>query len=92
MESIWGPQAAEFIPERFGSDSGKMHGKNHLQNKMPESEFGIGAYPHFNGGARKCIGQEMALLEIKAMVATLLKKYEFTLVSDEPATCKEKNT
>jgi len=34
-------------------------------------------YPSFNAGRRSCLGREMALLEMTAVLATLYHRYEF---------------
>lgn len=41
------------------------------------------AYIPFGGGRHKCLGNAFALLQVKAIVAVLLRQYEFELVGDE---------
>lgn len=58
----------EFIPERFTPEKVKeMH------------KF---AYFPFGGGPRQCIGNNFALMEMQIIIATLLRKFEFTRTSN----------
>ncbi|KAH7910386.1 cytochrome P450 [Hygrophoropsis aurantiaca] len=68
-EALWGPGAKEFKPERWESP--------------PESTSNIpGIWGHlltFLGGPRACIGYRFALIEMKALLFTLVRTFEFTL-------------
>ncbi|KAH7910533.1 cytochrome P450 [Hygrophoropsis aurantiaca] len=68
-EAIWGPDAKEFKPERWESP--------------PESASNIpGIWGHlltFLGGPRACIGYRFSLIEMKALLFTLVRAFEFTL-------------
>ena len=61
-ESIWGPDAAEFKPERF------------LDSKEP-SPF---RFSVFNAGSRSCLGKPLALMTMKLVMAHLLPRFQFT--------------
>lgn len=50
-----------------------------------EEDKNLMAYQPFGGGAHKCLGSAFALLQIKVIFATLLRRYEFELV-DPPET------
>jgi cytochrome P450 len=41
-----------------------------------------GAYVPFGGGSRTCIGMRFGLLEVKAIAAMLLQRYDFGLKRD----------
>ena len=43
------------------------------------------AYIAFGGGRHKCLGNAFALLQIKAIIAVLLREYDFTLTGDPVA-------
>ncbi|KAI1792352.1 cytochrome P450 [Ganoderma leucocontextum] len=66
---LWGPDAAEFKPERW--------------ENLPEAVSSIpGVWGHlmtFIGGPRACIGYRFSLVEMKALVYTLVRAFEFEL-------------
>ncbi|KAJ7144759.1 cytochrome P450 [Mycena crocata] len=65
---IWGPDAMDFIPERWESRS--------INNSIP------GVWGHmlsFLGGPRACIGYRFSLIEMKALLFTLVRAFEFEL-------------
>ncbi|KIK04023.1 hypothetical protein K443DRAFT_676331 [Laccaria amethystina LaAM-08-1] len=67
--SIWGEDAFEFKPERWES--------------LPESASSIpgvwGNMLTFISGPRSCIGYRFALVELKALLFTLVRAFEFEL-------------
>ena len=62
LEDIWGPDCVEFKPQRWLKD-GVFY---------PENPF---RYPVFQAGMRVCLGKEMALLELKSVALSLLKRF-----------------
>ncbi|TNY20945.1 putative cytochrome P450 monooxygenase [Rhodotorula diobovata] len=62
--SVWGPDAAQFRPERWLDGEGALH---------RESQFKFHA---FNGGYRLCLGQNLALYEGTAVLASLLRSFD----------------
>ncbi|KAK5167401.1 uncharacterized protein LTR77_007100 [Saxophila tyrrhenica] len=60
---IWGNDAHEFHPERFLPEN---------VGKLPE-----GAWRPFERGPRNCIGQDLALLETKIILALVLRRFSF---------------
>ncbi|KAH7907833.1 cytochrome P450 [Hygrophoropsis aurantiaca] len=68
-EAIWGPDAKEFKPERWESP--------------PENASNIpGVWGHlltFIGGPRACVAYRFALIEMKALLFTLVRNFEFEL-------------
>ncbi|KAJ7698378.1 cytochrome P450 [Mycena rosella] len=64
---IWGPDAKAFIPERW-------------QSPISTSIPGVwGQMLTFLGGPRSCIGYRFALMEMKALLFTLIRGLEFEL-------------
>ncbi|KAF9453702.1 cytochrome P450 [Macrolepiota fuliginosa MF-IS2] len=66
---IWGPDAREFKPERWES--------------IPEGTSAVpgvwGNLLTFLGGPRACIGHRFSLVEMKALLFTLIRAFEFKL-------------
>ncbi|KAM7265031.1 hypothetical protein ACFE04_002714 [Oxalis oulophora] len=63
---IWGPDAGKFNPERFANGiSGAC--------KFPQ------AYIPFGFGARTCVGQNFAMVELKILVAIILSNFTLSL-------------
>ncbi|KAE8989341.1 hypothetical protein PR003_g22469 [Phytophthora rubi] len=61
LASVWGPDAASFNPERFINErTGQV-----LQTK----------YSAFSSGPRICIGRNLALLELKMTIATVITRF-----------------
>lgn len=56
------------------------------QRFLPERSTGRPrfAYLPFGGGPRQCIGNELALMEIKLILARMIQLYRFTLTSKSP--------
>ncbi|CAK5263997.1 unnamed protein product [Mycena citricolor] len=67
-KAIWGEDATEFIAERWESGN--------ISNSIP------GVWGHmmtFLGGPRACIGYRFSLVEMKALLFTLVRAFEFEL-------------
>ncbi|KAG9010606.1 hypothetical protein FRB93_003874 [Tulasnella sp. JGI-2019a] len=66
---LWGPDAFEFRPERF--------------DKLPEAVSGIpslfGNLLTFSAGPKGCIGWRMAVIEMQALLFTLIRTFEFSI-------------
>ncbi|KAJ7849159.1 cytochrome P450, partial [Mycena leptocephala] len=66
---IWGPNAMEFVPERW-------------EAPPPSATTIPGVWGHmltFLGGARSCIGFRFSLVETKALIFTLVRGFELEL-------------
>ena len=64
---VWGEDAGEFNPLRFDAGVTKAAPKN------------LGALLAFCGGPRSCIGQNFAMMEVRAAVAAILQRFKLTL-------------
>eukprot|EP01018_Ginkgo_biloba_P037646 Gb_34128 [translate_table: standard] len=71
MEYIWGPDAAEFKPERWFKDGALQH----------VSPFKFTA---FQAGPRICLGKDSAYLQMKMTTAILCRFFRFQVVPGHP--------
>ncbi|GMI96656.1 cytochrome P450, family 94, subfamily C, polypeptide 1 [Hibiscus trionum] len=72
IEEIWGPDCLEFKPERWLNDDGVF---------SPENPF---KYPVFQAGFRVCLGKEMALVELKSVALSLIRRFRIELATPPP--------
>ncbi|KAK0448461.1 cytochrome P450 [Desarmillaria tabescens] len=73
LESIWGPDAKLWKPERW------------IDQQAPGGRILPGIYAgmlSFLGGSRSCIGYRFAQIEMKVLLATLLLRFRFSLTDD----------
>ncbi|KAG6431475.1 hypothetical protein SASPL_109554 [Salvia splendens] len=63
---IWGPDALQFKPERF-------------QNGISGASKNPSCYMPFGFGQRVCIGQYLAMVELKCLMALIVSNFSFTL-------------
>ncbi|XP_030450174.2 cytochrome P450 94B3-like [Syzygium oleosum] len=70
MEAIWGTDRFEFKPGRWfeGPPDGKPRGE--LKKVCPYR------FPVFQAGPRDCIGKEMAFMQMKYVVASVMRRFE----------------
>lgn len=68
MEEIWGPDCLQFKPERWLKD-GVFFQENPFK------------YPVFQAGLRVCLGKEMALVELKSVALSLLRRFHIKLAA-----------
>lgn len=67
-EEIWGSDCSEFKPERWLKDG----------VFLPQNPF---KYPVFQAGLRVCLGKEMAMVELKSVALSLLRRFEIELAA-----------
>ncbi|KAE8915665.1 hypothetical protein PF005_g19810 [Phytophthora fragariae] len=75
MPQVWGPDAEEFKPERWiDPTTGKL--------------IAVSAYKFasFNAGPRMCLGKNLAMLEMKLIVAGVLYKFHIEVLNPEDVT------
>ncbi|KAF9068349.1 cytochrome P450 [Rhodocollybia butyracea] len=69
-QQVWGNNADEFIPERWIEPGGILP-----PNKLPHGPWaGVSS---FSDGPRSCIGFRLAVLELKIIIAALVRSFEF---------------
>lgn len=66
IPNLWGPDAKEFNPQRF-------------QNGIPGASKIPQAYIPFGVGTRSCVGQRLALTQLKLILSLILSKFSFSL-------------
>jgi len=54
-----------------------------LERWIPFKKPGQYEFPVFNGGPRLCLGQDMAIFEMKVVTCALLQEFSFTLLKGE---------
>ncbi|KAL2240641.1 UNVERIFIED_CONTAM: cytochrome [Sesamum indicum] len=74
MEELWGQDRLEFKPERWISklEEGRIKA---LKNVGPYK------FPVFQAGPRVCLGREMAFIQMKYVVAAILKRFRIRPVT-----------
>lgn len=69
METLWGKDRFEFKPGRWFHEDGLERGA--VKRVSPFK------FPVFQAGPRDCIGKQMAFLEMKYVVASVLQRFDF---------------
>ncbi|KAE8125127.1 hypothetical protein FH972_019962 [Carpinus fangiana] len=67
MESIWGKNCHEFLPERW------------MENGVCRQESPF-QFPVFHGGPRFCLGKGMAYIQMKSIAASVIERFEMEVV------------
>jgi len=62
------------------------HSKQFKPERFLERDFSPYEFMPFGGGNRRCLGDTFAPMEMKIVLATILKQYELTLLENEPIT------
>ncbi|XP_072975404.1 cytochrome P450 CYP94D108-like [Typha angustifolia] len=70
-EKIWGEDSNEYKPERWLDKDGHF---------KPESPF---RFPVFHAGPRMCLGKEMAYIQMKSIVASIVERFKLRAVRTE---------
>ncbi|CAJ1979163.1 unnamed protein product [Sphenostylis stenocarpa] len=70
MENIWGPDCLQFRPERWLRDG----------VFVPPCPF---KYPVFQAGLRVCLGKDLALMEMKSVVISLVRRFDIRVVEPD---------
>ncbi|KAE9448976.1 hypothetical protein C3L33_19126, partial [Rhododendron williamsianum] len=69
MKALWGSDRLEFKPERWFPEPGK-DSRGGFKKVCPYK------FPVFQAGPRVCLGKEMAFIQMKYVVASILKRFE----------------
>ncbi|XP_022738199.1 cytochrome P450 94B3-like [Durio zibethinus] len=77
MEELWGKDRFEFKPDRWFREPGAENGL--LKSVSPFK------FPVFQAGPRVCLGKEMAFIQMKYVVASILRRFEIRpICQDQP--------
>ncbi|XP_050234568.1 cytochrome P450 94B1 [Mercurialis annua] len=74
MEALWGKDWREFRPDRWFHEAGKKRS----MKKVCSFKF-----PIFQAGPRVCLGKEMAFIQMKYVVSSILRRFEIRPVSSD---------
>lgn len=78
---VYGETAHEFVPERWlGDTDTSSANKDDVVEQTGASRIPISAWRPFERGSRNCIGQELANLEARVILACVMRRYDFTKV------------
>ncbi|KAG5246306.1 cytochrome P450 family protein [Salix suchowensis] len=80
LEMLWGPDWEEFKPDRWlqrAGDGVSNDGKWSFVGRDPYS------YPVFQAGPRICLGKDMAFLQMKRVVAGILRRFKVVPAAED---------
>ncbi|KAB1217359.1 Cytochrome P450 94B3 [Morella rubra] len=72
IEELWGKDRFEFKPDRWFDEPGGIEGSTGGLKQVSPYKFSA-----FQAGPRVCLGKEMAFIQMKYVVAKILKRFEF---------------
>ncbi|KAG0026039.1 hypothetical protein BGZ81_006673 [Podila clonocystis] len=85
--SVWGEDAAIFVPERWLIDDDDTENKANTGSKSPFGKFRTEnqfKFNSFSANPRLCLGQTFATLEAMVTACVVLQQFEVTLVPGRP--------
>lgn len=77
LAAVWGEDCMEYRPERWLGEDGGFR---------PESPF---RYTVFHAGPRTCLGKEMAYVQMKSIVASVLEEFAVDVVGQDTGAVPE---
>lgn len=80
METIWGEDRFKFRPDRWFEPANEKGDKNGRPLKVVSPYM----FPVFQAGPRVCLGKEMAFIQMKHVVASIISRFNFEPVCLDP--------
>ncbi|KAK1750162.1 putative sterigmatocystin biosynthesis P450 monooxygenase stcS [Echria macrotheca] len=77
---VYGETANDFVPERWLGDTDTSEKTNDVVDDKSERKIPASAWRPFERGPRNCIGQELANIEARVILAVLARRYDFVKV------------
>jgi len=75
---VYGERADDFVPERWVGDADTSSATtDHDGSSAGASKIPISAWRPFERGPRNCIGQELANIEARVILACVIRRYDF---------------
>ncbi|KAF2184999.1 cytochrome P450 [Zopfia rhizophila CBS 207.26] len=89
---VYGETANDFVPERWlgDTDTSAANNVDAEVHKGEASRVPRSAWRPFERGPRNCIGQELANLEARVILACVVRRYDFIKVGAGEVECDEK--
>ena len=90
--AVYGSSANDFSPERWLGDTDTSMEKEDEGNekKTTDRTIPVSAWRPFERGPRNCIGQELANIEARVILAVVARRYDFTKVGVGEVALNEK--
>ncbi|PWY81861.1 cytochrome P450 [Aspergillus heteromorphus CBS 117.55] len=78
-EAVYGPTKDEFVPERWLGDTDTGPGLMDEKRNGPDAtgQIPVSAWRAFERGPRNCIGQELANIEARVILACTARRFDF---------------
>ncbi|KAF2683403.1 cytochrome P450 [Lentithecium fluviatile CBS 122367] len=89
---VYGENANDFMPERWLGDTDTTSAsKDDDGSQTGASKIPISAWRPFERGPRNCIGQELANLEARVILACVMRRYDFVKIGAGEVEVDEKD-
>ncbi|KAF9261542.1 high nitrogen upregulated cytochrome P450 monooxygenase 2 [Marasmius fiardii PR-910] len=77
------PFPEEFIPERWLDENERLKHEPEIFKNAEDYTHNTDAFLAFSAGPANCVGRNLAMMEMRIVVCTLMKKFEMEFVKEE---------